>query len=307
MGTPEFAVPCLRALLEGPDEVVAVVAQPDKPAGRGHKLQSPPTVQLARAHGIPTLQPTKVRGADFPVALEAFRPDLIVVVAYGRILTEAVLRVPPQGCINVHASLLPYYRGAGPIQWSILRGETVTGVTTMRMDVGMDTGDMLLRREVPIDRMNAGQLHDVLSVTGAALLRETLEGLKAGSITPIPQDHARATYAPLIKKEDGQIAWERPAVEIDWHVRGMTPWPGAFTFLAGKRIVVLEGTPLSAPSDAAPGTVVDRSAAGLLVSTGAGLYRIERLKPENSRAMDVEAFLNGHDVARGARFTAEHP
>ncbi|MFM7202377.1 MAG: methionyl-tRNA formyltransferase [Myxococcota bacterium] len=306
MGTPEFAVPCLQALIDGPDEVVAVVAQPDRPSGRGNKLQSPPTIQLARAHQIPTLQAEKVRVPAFRDALAAFQPDLMVVVAYGRILTEAVLNVPLHGCINVHASLLPKYRGAAPIQWSVLRGEHETGVTTMKMDVGLDTGDMLLKRTLELGpELTAGALHDLLAPVGAALLLETVAQLKQGLLHPTPQDHAAATLAPMLKKEDGLIDWRRPARELDWHVRGMTPWPSAYTFLEkGARLTVLKGRPLSDTSALEPGQVVSAQADGLVVATGEGLYRIEMLKPENGKAMLAGAWLNGHPVPVGARLGA---
>lgn len=316
LGTPEFAVPCLQALLDGPDQVVAVVAQPDRPAGRGNKLQSPPTIQLARSRGILTLQAEKVRGAAFREALAAIQPDIMVVVAYGRILTQAVLEIPPHGCINVHASLLPKYRGAGPIQWSILRGETVTGVTTMQMDVGLDTGDMLLTRTLPIERMSAGQLHDALAPAGAQLLMETLAGLKAGTISPIPQDGSQATLAPMLKKEDGLIDWTRPAQALDYHVRGMFPWPGAYTFVQGKRLGVLEGVvldPLSPENGAlaggsfAAGTVLQANAKGIVVATGDGLYRIDVIKPDNAKVMPAGAWLNGHPLAVGLTFTGPSP
>lgn len=300
MGTPDFAVPCLQALLEGPDDVVAVVAQPDRPAGRGNKLQSPPTIQLARTHGIPTLQAEKVRNAAFREALAAYKPDLMVVVAYGRILTEAVLKIPAHGCVNVHASLLPRYRGAAPIQWSVLRGESVTGVTTMQMDVGLDTGDMLLKREVPIPpTMTAGELHDVLAPVGAQLLLETIEGLKAGRLTPEPQAHEAHTLAPILKKEDGRIDWTRSALALSWHVRGMSPWPGAYTFVNGRRLQVLAGEPVAEQLSEAPGTVLKANAQGLLVATADGAYRILQVKPENSKAMPAGAWLHGHPVAVG--------
>lgn len=316
LGTPEFAVPCLQALLEGPDQVVAVVAQPDRPAGRGNKLQSPPTIQLARSRGIPTLQAEKVRGAAFRDALAAFQPDIMVVVAYGRILTQAVLDIPPHGCINVHASLLPKYRGAGPIQWSILRGETVTGITTMQMDAGLDTGDMLLTRTLPIGRMSAGQLHDALAPVGAQLLIETLAGLKAGTITPIPQDDSQATLAPMLKKEDGLIDWTRSAQALDCHVRGMFPWPGAYTFVQGKRLGVLEGGVLEpgspetgtlARDSVAPGTVLRADAKGIVVGTGDGFYRIDLIKPENAKVMPAGAWLNGHPLSVGVAFSGPPP
>ncbi len=306
MGTPEFAVPTLEALAAGPDDVVAVIAQPDRPAKRGRKVHVPPTIQVARRLAIPTHQPARVRGPRFVETLAHYDPDLIVVVAYGRILTEAVLECPRHGCVNVHASLLPKYRGASPIQWALLRGETVTGVTTMLMDAGLDTGDILLARELPIPPgANAGELHDLLAPIGAELLVETVARMKRGTVRPRPQDSRLATRAPLLKKEDGLIDWNRPAREIDWHVRGMTPWPGAFTFLDGTRIVVLDGAALPQPADAPPGTLLKAEASGLMVSTGEGCYQVRELKPENSRAMAPQAFLCGHRPAVGARFSSD--
>ncbi len=299
MGTPEFAVESLRALLDGPDEVVLVIAQPDKPAGRGGRLRSPPTIRLAKERGVPTAQPRKVRDRAFADLLRSHRPDVIVVVAYGRILTPDVLAIPPHGCINVHASLLPRHRGASPIQWAILRGDSVTGITTMQMDEGMDTGDVLLKEEVPITPdMDARMLHDVLAPLGARTLMKTLDLLKRGALRPTPQAHEEATIAPLLTKEDGRLDWSRSAIEIDRRVRAMTPWPGAFTFLGDRRLIVLKGKHVSAPGHASPGTVVD-SSGRLVVATGDGCYRIERVKAQNSRAMDVSAFLNGHPIPPG--------
>ncbi len=306
MGTPDFAVPTLEALLRGPDQVVAVVAQPDRPASRGRRLHTPPTVQVARAHGIPTHQPAKVRGPRFVETLCQYDPDLIVVVAYGRILTERVLACPRHGCVNVHASLLPRYRGASPIQWALLRGETVTGVTTMLMDPGLDTGDILLQRAYPIPPdATAGDLHEALAPLGAQLLMETVARMKRGEVTPRPQDHELATLAPLLKKEDGRIDWGRRAMEIDWHVRGMTPWPGAFSFLGRKRVVLLKGVPLPQRADAPPGTVVGVGDQGIDVATGEGCYRILALKPENARAMTADAFLCGYHPKVGDRFSSD--
>ena len=302
MGTPEFALSCLDALLLGPDEVVGVVAQPDRPAGRGNKLTSPPTVLRARERGIPVFQPTRLKSGPFPQELVHLKPDLAVVVAYGRILPQALLDIPRLGCINVHASLLPELRGAGPIQWSVLRGYTHTGITTMFMDVGMDTGDMLRKVEIPIpETMTAGQLHDHLAEAGAQLLRETLAHLKAGTLTRTTQDHSRATSAPILKKEDGAINWGRPAKEISWHVRGMSPWPGAFTFLNGQRLVVHAGEVL--PGAGEIGMVVDTSR-GLDVATSEGIFRITHLQVPGGKPLPAEVWLRGHAVARGTELGA---
>lgn len=304
MGTPEFAVPCLQALLDSGEQVVAVVAQPDRPAGRGNKLHSPPTIQLARRLGIPTVQAEKVRVPAFRETLESFAPDVMVVVAYGRILTEAVLAVPRWGCINVHASLLPSLRGAAPIQRAVLTGLSHTGVTTMKMDVGLDTGDMLLSRVYPIGHdMTAGALHDVLAPLGASLLVETLAALKAGTLTAHPQEDALATWAPPLKKEEGLLDWSRSSQQVDFHVRGMSPWPGAYSFLHGRRMGIVQGRPLEDVSSAFPGTILGPFQGGLRVATGRGCYVIDQVKPENGRSMPVLAWLNGHPIPHGVGFT----
>ena len=306
MGTPDFAVPCLQALIDGPDEVIGVVARPDMPAGRGQKMVSPPTIQLAREHGIRTFQPKALKSGPFPEALGALGADLFVVVAYGRILPSAILEMPRLGCINVHASLLPRLRGAGPIQWSVLRGDAVSGVTTMWMDEGMDTGDMLRVAELPLRPDETGQsLHDKLSVLGAALLRETLDCLHRGSLTFTPQPHDGVTFAPMLKKEDGAIDWSRPARELDWHVRGMHPWPGAFTFRAKTRLVIEAGEVHEAGADAAPGAVLSASPAGIDVATGDGVYRITRVKPAGKKAMAAGDYARGHAFERGERLGPE--
>ncbi|MFN7146708.1 MAG: methionyl-tRNA formyltransferase, partial [Myxococcota bacterium] len=240
-GTPAFAVPTLRALLDSEHEVALVVAQPDKPSGRGQALQSPPTIELARSRGVPTLQPVKVKTGELPETIEALGLDAAVVVAYGRILTPRLLQAPKRGCINVHASLLPRWRGAAPIQWSILAGDPVTGVTTMQMAEGLDTGDILLMEETPIGaEETAGELFTRLSELGAKLLIRTL----AESPMPIPQDDAKATYAPMLTKEHGRMDWSRPARELDWQIRGLSPWPGTYTTFRGETLKVLKGRPL---------------------------------------------------------------
>jgi len=298
MGTPEFAVPSLRALAESGDEVVALVAQPDKPSGRGRKLTPPPTKQLAGELGIPVLQPSGIRTDEFVRELKKLNPDLICVVAYGKILPKAVLDLPRLGCINVHASLLPEYRGAAPINWAIARGEKVTGVTTMMMDEGMDTGDVLLQREMPIDDEDTGKtLSGKLSQLGAELLIETIELLRKGELRPQKQDESRATYAPLLKKEDGRIDWGKPAVEIGNLVRGMLPWPGAFTTLGGKllkvfKVRVLEG-------QGRPGEVIESQSGVLRVGTGEGTIEIEELQIEGGKRLDSKAFLAGRKIEPG--------
>jgi len=298
MGTPEFAVPSLGALAESGDEVVALIAQPDRPSGRGRKLTPPPTKQLAERLGIPVLQPSRIRTDEFIQELKKLNPDLICVVAYGKILPKAVLDLPRLGCVNVHASLLPEYRGAAPINWAIACGEKVTGVTTMMMDEGMDTGDILLKREIPIDEEDTGEtLSGKLSQLGAKLLIETIELLKKRELRPQKQDESRATYAPLLKKEDGKIDWGRPAVEIENQVRGMLPWPGAFTTLDGKLLKVYKVR----VSDGAgkPGVVIESNTGTIRVGTGEGTVDIQELQIEGGKRLDSKAFLAGRKINPG--------
>ena len=241
-GTPSFAIPTLEGLLRGPDKVVGVVTQPDREKGRGRKVVFSPVKELALQHGLNPLQPEKAKEEAFQKSLEGLQADLCVVVAYGQILPESLLKMPKYGAVNVHASLLPKYRGAAPIAWAILQGEKVTGVTTMVMDEGMDTGDILLQAEVPIGAEDTCQaLQDRLAALGAGLLIETLEKMKEGNIRPVPQDHSKATYAPPLKKEDGHIDWKKDAEEIDRRVRAFNPWPGAFTRWGDRLVRIYKG------------------------------------------------------------------
>ena len=306
MGTPKFAVPTLRTLIESHYVVKAVVTQPDRAKGRGRTVVAPPVKILAEQHGIPVLQPEKVRTNDFIQNLEEIAPDVIVVVAYGQILPVSILQIPRLGCINIHASLLPKYRGAAPINWAIIEGGNTTGITTMFMDKGMDTGDMLLQRKVSIERdETAGTLHDKLCLLGAELLLETLQQLEAGTLKRIPQDHEAATYAPMLKKEDGLINWEEPALVIDRKVRGLFPWPGAYSCFQGKMIKLLkigiEDTP-SELGNVLPGTVLklDKNT-GPLISTGEGCIRILQIQPQNKKPMRCSDFCRGYRLAVGDR------
>ncbi len=298
MGTPEFAVPSLRALIDSGNEVAAIVAQPDKPKGRGRRLAPPPVKKAAEEHNIPVLQPAKIRTGEFLEQLEKINPDLICVAAYGKILPKAVLDLPRFGCINVHASLLPRYRGAAPINWAIVRGEKVTGVTTMQMDEGMDTGDILLEREMQIEEDDTGEtLSEKLSVAGAELLMETIRELESGNLNPRKQDDSTATYAPMLKKEDGRIDWEKPAEEVRSLVRGMLPWPGAFTYLGGKllkiySVVVSEG-------EGKPGEVLMSERGIIRVSSGRGSVDIRELQLEGGKRLDARAFLAGRKIEAG--------
>jgi methionyl-tRNA formyltransferase len=300
MGTPDFAVPSLQALLKSDEEVVGVVTQPDRPKGRGQVLTPSPVKQVALREHIPILQPTKMKDPEFLAALAAWKPDLIAVAAFGRILPPAILSLPPKGCINVHGSLLPKYRGAGPIQWAIINGETETGITTMLMDEGMDTGAMLLQERIAITSDDtAGSLSPRLAEVGGRLLVETLARLKAGTVVPQVQDHAQATMAPLLKKEDGAIDWTLPATAIANRIRGMTPWPGAYTFLEQDRWMLCRAVALTGASATPPGRITTVTKDEIHVATGEGVLAVKELQPANSRRMTVAQYLAGHSIQAG--------
>ena len=240
MGTPEFAVPCLRDLIANKHEIAAVVTQPDKAKGRGNKLALPPVKVLANESGIPVYQPVKIKTGEFTEILKSVAPEVIIVVAFGQLLSQEILDIPPHGCINVHASILPKYRGAAPINWCIINGDKTTGVTTMYMDKGLDTGDIILKREIQIGAdENAGELHDRLSELGASALSETIELLISGKIERIPQNNEEATYAPIMTKELGRIDWSKDASDVRNLIRGTYPWPGAFSSYNGKIFKIL--------------------------------------------------------------------
>ncbi|MDA8082736.1 MAG: methionyl-tRNA formyltransferase [Nitrospiraceae bacterium] len=304
-GTPAFAVPSLRALADSDMDIVAAVTQPDRVKGRGHLLAAPPVKEFALQRGIPVLQPPKIRTAEFLSELTALRPDLMAVVAYGRILPGPVLGLPRLGCVNVHGSLLPKYRGAAPIQWAIINGDDRTGITTMLMDEGLDTGDMLLREETRIsDEDTAESLGVRLSGIGASLLLKTIAGLKDGTIPPVPQT-GEPSFAPPLKKEDGRIDWQWPSRRIFNLVRGTYPWPGAHCSLNGERIVVLRASVSAgaAAGSAGAGTIT-AAGGGMQVMTGDGALTIIELKPEGKKAMRAADFVNGRRVRAGMRFDA---
>jgi methionyl-tRNA formyltransferase len=295
MGTPDFAVPSLEALLKSGDDVVGVVTQPDRPKGRGQSLTPSSVKLLAERERIPVLQPTKMKDPDFLAALGAWKPDLIVVAAFGRILPPTILSLPPKGCINVHGSLLPKYRGAGPIQWAIINGETETGITTMLMDEGMDTGAMLLQEKMRIEPDDtAGSLSPRLALLGGRLLVETLKLLKAGTLVPQAQDHAQASMAPLLKKEDGVIDWQLPATVLANRIRGLTPWPGAYTFLGEDRVTLYRAVALAERTAESPGRITAVTKDAIHVATGEGVLAVKDLQPANSRRMTVAQYLAGH-------------
>lgn len=306
MGTPDFAVPSLEALLQSDDTVVGVVTQPDRPKGRGQTLTPSAIKVSAQQHGIPILQPEKMKDPVFLDALRAWQPDLIAVTAFGRILPKVIVELPPRGCVNVHGSLLPKYRGAAPIQWAVINGERETGITTMLMDEGMDTGAMLLQERVPITpEETAGSLADTLAPVGGALLAETIRQLKAGSLVPQPQDHAKATMAPILKKEDGLIDWRLPATGIANRVRGLSPWPGAYTYAGQDRWLLWRASATDVSSiHAPPGTIVAVRTDALLAATGDRLLAITEVQPANSRRMTAMQFLAGHASPVGTRLSS---
>ncbi|HNP80826.1 MAG TPA: methionyl-tRNA formyltransferase [Nitrospira sp.] len=302
MGTPDFAVPSLEALLKSEHQVVGVVTQPDRPKGRGQEVVFSPVKVVCQRKGIPVLQPLKMKDPAFLDALRRWTPDVIAVTAYGRILPPAILALPPRGCINVHASLLPKYRGAGPIQWAVIRGEQQTGITTMFMAEGMDTGDMLLQETVEIRADDtAGTLAPRLAEVGGRLLVETLRRLEAGTLTPQPQDDAQATMAPLLKKEDGVVDWTLSAMEIANRVRGLSPWPGAYTHVNGERWVLWRVAVGLETSGAVPGTVTKVSKDRVEVATGDGTIQLIEIQPSNSRRMTMAQYLAGHRLAEGLK------
>lgn len=310
MGTPDFAVPTLEALLDAPDmEVAGVVTQPDRPAGRGKLLRQSPIKQLALKAGRPVFQPAKLRGEEALAQLADWQPDFHVVTAYGQILRQNVLDLPTHGSINVHASLLPRWRGAAPIQAAILAGDTETGVTIMQMDAGLDTGPILKKSDpVRIHPEETGQsLHDKLAKLGGPLLVETLRGVLSGEIRPQVQDETQATYASRIDKSEGQIVWSESAEAIDRRVRAFTPWPGTFTYLDGNLLKIHAGTPLTGnPQDLKAGEMsTEDPAASLVIGTSDGRYAPSYLQLAGRKAMDVDEFLNGMPDIHGKQLEEE--
>lgn len=301
MGTPEFALPPLEGLLASGVNLVGVYTQPDRPKGRGKKLAASPVKQLAVAQGLPVFQPQKLRDQQAVEELRALQPDLIIVVAYGQILPKAVLNIPRYHCINIHASLLPKYRGAAPINKAIVDGETETGVTTMLMDVGLDTGDMLVKHCLTIgENETAGHLHDRLAVVGREVMDETLRQLCAGTLVAEKQDDTLSCYAPMLKKEDGLIDWNRSAIEIHNQVRGLDPWPGAYTYLDDETLKIA-ATTVDTGSVEAAGTIISVDKTGLRIACGEGVLIVGELQLPGRKRLSVMNFISGRSLFTGTR------
>ena len=298
MGTPDFAVPCLKALIDEGHEIVAVVTQPDRGKGRGNKVIAPPVKMLAEEHGIVVYQPDKVKAPEFVEILKEIAPDIIIVVAFGQLLSKQILELPPMGCINVHASLLPQYRGSAPINWCIINGEKVSGVTTMYMDEGLDTGDMILKREVDIpEEWTAEQLYHSLSALGADLLIETIKLVEEDKAPRTPQNKDEASYFPMLSKALGRIDWNKDSVEIINLIRGTYPWPGCYSTYNGKIFKIFKAKALEGSSEnKAPGTILEAGKTGIIVACGKGFVEIRELQFENEKRMSVEAYLRGHNI-----------
>ena len=313
MGTPDFAVPALRALVGGGHDVVGVFTQPDRPAGRGKNLKPSPVKVAAEELDLPVFQPSSIKTPEGIQLLRALAPEGIIVVAYGQILSKEILQMPSTGCINVHASLLPAYRGAAPLHWAIMKGETLTGVTTMLMDEGLDTGDMLLKREVPIStEATTGEIHDVLAALGGELLIDTLCALEKGTLNSIPQT-GESNYAPLLERNHERLDWSRRANELHDQIRGLNPWPGAFATFRGENLKIWRST-LSQQSDEVaesevvsmeeavePGQIIQIVGDGLLVQTGEGILEILEVQPAGKRSMSARDFFNGRHGRVGER------
>jgi methionyl-tRNA formyltransferase len=303
MGTPEISAFTLENLLQGPDPLIGVVTQPDRPAGRGQKTAVSPVRKIAQGRGLPVLAPEKIRDPGFLQTLKSWHPELIVVVAYGRILPRAVLELAPQGCINVHYSLLPKYRGAAPAAWTILNGDAKGGVTTMKLVEKMDAGPIYLQEEVTIvPDETTGSLQAKLMPIGARLLLDTIRGLKDGSVLSQMQNEANVTFAPMIKKEDGLIDWNEAAIGIERRVRGLSPWPGTYTHIKGKLLKIHRAKIVAAETSGNPGEVLRADAGGLWIATSSGIIGLEEVQLENRKRLPGTEFVKGARVKIGDRF-----
>ena len=302
MGTPDFSVAPLEAIIRAGHEVTAVVTQPDKQKGRGKEVQMTPVKECALSHGIPVLQPVKIKEPEAVAELKKYPADIFVVAAFGQLLTEEILNMPKFGCINIHASLLPKYRGAAPIQWAIIQGEKETGVTLMQMDEGLDTGAMLAKCVVPIEATDTGEsLFDKLALAGAKLLIDTLPAVEAGTLNPQPQKDEESCYARMIKKEMGRLDWKKSAAELERLVRGLNSWPSAFTYLNGKTLKIWEAAVEEGNSTKKPGEVAEVTKEAIKVQTGEGLLVLKNVQLEGKKRMDVKAFLLGYPLEAGTK------
>ncbi|NLK73512.1 MAG: methionyl-tRNA formyltransferase [Clostridiales bacterium] len=305
MGTPEFAVEALISIVESGHDVCAVITQTDKPKGRGNKVQYQPVKEEALKRGLVVMQPEKVRDPSFIEQLKKINPECIVVAAYGQILPKEILSIPKYGCVNIHASLLPKYRGAAPIHWAVINGEEKTGITIMQMDAGLDTGDMLLKEEVFINDRTAGELHDVLAQIGARLITEALEKMVNGTLVPHPQNDEEASYAPMLNKKTGAIDWKKTPLEIQQLVRGLNPWPMAYTIYEDTHMKVLEGEATDRNTDISEGTIIDVATSGIEVSAGGKIFIITKIQFPGKKAVDVAAFLRGNEIKKGVKLGME--
>jgi methionyl-tRNA formyltransferase len=300
MGTPEIAATTLEQLIEGPDPVVGIVTQPDRPAGRGQRSDPSPVRSVAERRGIPVVAPQKIRDPEFLKTLVGWHPEIIVVVAYGRILPKTILDLAPHGCLNVHYSLLPKYRGAAPAAWTIVNGESTAGVTTMKLVEKMDAGPIYLQEAAPVaPDETTGSLQDKLAPIGARLLLETLNRLKMGSLIPQEQDESAVTFAPIIKKEDGLIDWSQPAITIERRVRGFDPWPGAYSHIGGKLLKIHKARVVAADAKLNPGEVMRADEDGFWVATSSGVLELEEVQFENKKRLSGVAFLRGARIKSG--------
>lgn len=303
MGTPDFSVPTLESLIASRHEIIAVVTQPDKPKGRGKEVQMTPVKETALQHGIPVYQPVRAREASFVEEMRSLAPDVMVVIAFGQILSKELLEVPGLGCVNIHASLLPKYRGAAPIQWAVINGDQETGITTMMMDVGMDTGDMLEKLVIPLDeKETGGSLFDRMSLLGGDLILSTLDKLEDGTLVRIPQNHEEATHVKKIEKSMGDIDWTMEAAAIERLIRGLNPWPSAYTRWNGRMLKIWEADVEADGQAGEAGEVLAAAGSDLRVQTGSGILNIRSLQPEGKKRMDTAAFLRGYPVKAGERF-----
>ena len=301
MGTPDFAVAPLEAMIEAGHEIVLVVTQPDKPKGRGKEMQMTPVKQCAVKHNLPVFQPVKIKQKEEVEKLKSYDADVYVVAAFGQILSQEILDLPRLGCYNIHASLLPKYRGAAPIQWAIIDGEKETGVTIMRMDAGLDTGDMVSKTVVPIAENETGEsLHDKLMEAGAKLIVETLPSIEEGTAVFTKQEDALSCYAKMLSKSMGLIDWTRPAVEIERLIRGLNSWPSAYTYLEGKTCKIWEAKAVEETSDKEPGTILNVTKDTFAVSTGQGILQVSTIQMEGKKRMTVRDFLLGHAIKTGS-------